>query len=274
MKRAGVVGWPIAHSRSPMIHHYWLDAYGLAGNYGRIAVAPEDAEGWFARFAEQGLVGANVTIPYKELAARLAVDLDPVAARLGAANLVWLEAGRLHGANTDAYGFLANLDAAVPGFDRTPGQALVVGAGGAARAVVDGLVERGFEVRIANRTVERAERLAAGYPGRASAHGFDAVDALAVGAALVVNTTSLGLKGEGDLPLDVARLGDETILADIVYVPLETPLLARGRTAGLRTVDGLGMLLHQAVPAFERLFGVRPEVTPALRAVVEADLRA
>ena len=272
MIRAGVIGWPIAHSRSPLIHGHWLARHGIEGSYERIAVAPEEADAWFAAFASHGLAGANVTIPHKELVVRHCHDLDPVAARLGAANTIWLEDGRLRGANTDAHGFIASLDAAVPGFDRDPGVALVLGAGGAARAVVDGLVQRGFAVRIANRTLERAERIAAAYPGVVSAHDFAAVDRLAEGAGVIVNTTSLGMKGEGDLPLDVGRIGSESILVDIVYVPLETPFLARGRAAGLRTVDGLGMLLHQAVPGFERWFGVRPAVTPELRALIEADI--
>ena len=272
MKAAGVIGWPIAHSRSPIIHRHWLAEHGLDGRYDRIPVAPEEADAFFARFKTSGLVGANVTIPYKETAAAAAEDLDPLAARLGAANTLWIEDGVLRGTNTDVAGFLGNLDQSAPGWDADPAVALVLGAGGAARAVVDGLVTRGFSVVIANRTLERAEALADRYPGRARAGLLSGANRSLDDAALVVNTTSLGMKGEGDLDLDLHRLGSESIVTDIVYVPLVTPFLARAAARGLRTVDGLGMLLHQAVPGFEKWFGLRPAVTPALRALVEADL--
>ncbi|WP_181703453.1 shikimate dehydrogenase [Chthonobacter albigriseus] len=271
--KAGVIGWPIAHSRSPLIHNHWARVHGIDAHYERIPVAPEDADRFFATFAEQDYVGANVTIPYKEHAFRAAARHDPVAERLQAVNCLWIEGGQVCGANTDAEGFLGNLDASAPGWDRNPGAALVLGAGGAARAVVDGLVARGFTVRIANRTLARAEELAGRYPGHATAHAFADADRLLADAVVVVNTTSLGMKGEGDIDLDLARLGPETVVTDIVYVPLKTPFLQRAEAAGLRTVDGLGMLLHQAVPAFERWFGVRPTVTPELRALVEADLK-
>lgn len=272
MRKAGVVGWPITHSRSPLIHRHWLAVHGIDGAYDRIPVEPERAEAFFAGFAGIGLVGANVTIPYKEIAAAHARHLDPVAARLGAANTLWIEDGAVCAGNTDVAGFLGNLDDRAPGWDADPGVALVLGAGGAAKAVVDGLVGRGFRVEIANRTLARAEELAARYPGRAAAHLLSEANRLVGEARLLVNTTSLGMKGEGDLDLDVGRCAAESIACDIVYVPLETPFLARARAAGLRTVDGLGMLLHQAVPGFERWFGVRPTVTPELRALVEADL--
>lgn len=272
MRSAGVVGWPIAHSRSPLIHGHWLAEHGLEGRYDRIPVAPEEADAFFAGFLRSGLVGANVTIPYKEKAAAAAGDLDPLAARLEAANTLWIEDGVLRGTNTDVAGFLGNLDQASPGWDAEPGVALVLGAGGAARAVVDGLVGRGFDVRIANRTLSRAEALAARYPGRAGAHLLSEANRLAAAAGLIVNTTSLGMKGEGDVDLDFAALRPDAIVSDIVYVPLVTPFLARAAARGLRTVDGLGMLLHQAVPGFEKWFGLRPSVTPELRALVEADL--
>lgn len=270
--RAGVIGWPIAQSRSPLIHNHWMAVHGIDGIYERMAVPPEEADRFFGDFSGQGLVGANVTIPYKEAAWRAAAVLDPVAERLQAVNCLWMSGGRLHGANTDAHGFLANLDATVPGWSDRPGPALVVGAGGAARAVVDGLVARGFQVRLANRTKARAEELAARYPGGVEAIDFAAMDGILGDAGLVVNTTSLGMKGEGDVPLDLARTPEDAVVTDIVYVPLETPFLARARAAGRRTVDGLGMLLHQAVPAFEHWFGIRPEVTPELRAMIERDL--
>lgn len=268
----GVIGWPIAHSRSPLIHNHWFAVHGLAGRYDRLPVPPDAIEGFLADFKASGLVGANVTIPYKEIAYRAVAARDAVAERLKAVNCLWLEDGRLMGANTDVEGFVANLDQTLPGWDATGGTAFVLGAGGAARAVVDGLVHRGFEVRLANRTRARAETLAALYPGAVTVHGFEDAQEAADGATVVVNTTSLGMKGEGEIPLRLDRLASDSIVADIVYVPLETPFLAAARAAGLRIVDGLGMLLHQAVPSFERWTGVRPPVTPVLRALVEADL--
>jgi shikimate dehydrogenase len=272
MRKAGVVGWPIAHSRSPLIHGHWLHEHGLEGSYERIPVEPAAADGFFATFADSGFVGCNVTLPYKEVAAGHARHLEPVAARLGAANTLWLDDGRLCATNTDVEGFLGNLDAAEPGWDADPSVSLVLGAGGAAKAVVDGLVERGFTVRVANRTLARAEDLARRYPGRATAHLLSESNRFVPEAALIVNTTSVGMKGEGELDLELDRAAPESIAADIVYVPLETPFLKRAAAAGLRTVDGLGMLLHQAIPGFERWFGIRPTVTPELRARVEADL--
>lgn len=272
MRKAGVVGWPVAHSRSPLIHGHWLREHGIAGSYERIPVEPTAADAFFATFADSGFSGCNVTIPFKEVAAGHASHLEPVAARLGAANTLWLDDGRLCATNTDVEGFLANLDATTPGWDGNPTVALVLGAGGAAKAVVDGLVDRGFAVRVANRTLGRAETLVAQYRGMATAHLLSEANRFVGESTLIVNTTSVGMKGEGDLDLDLDHAGSESIAADIVYVPLETAFLKRAAAAGLRTVDGLGMLLHQAVPGFERWFGVRPTVTPELRALVEADL--
>ncbi len=195
-----------------------------------------------------------------------------MAARLGAANTLWLEDGVLRATNTDVEGFLGNLDERAPGWCDEPDVALVIGAGGAAKAVVDGLVTRGWRVHVANRTFARAEELATRYAGAAFPHLLSETNRLLGAAGLVVNTTSLGMKGEGDVDVDFALAHPEAIVTDIVYVPLVTPFLKRAAAHGLRTVDGLGMLLHQAVPGFERWFGVRPRVTPELRAVVEADL--
>jgi shikimate dehydrogenase len=275
MIRAGVIGWPVAHSRSPLIHGHWLKVHGIDGAYDRIPVEPDEAAAFFAGLPESGLAGVNVTLPHKEAAAAAVTDLDPVARRLGAANTLWLEDGRLRATNTDVHGFLANLDERAPGWDRDPRLAVVVGAGGAARAVVDGLVGRGHTVVVANRTLARAEAIVAMYPGRASAIDLASLDRTAADPAvrLVVNTTAVGLHGDdGAIPLDFGRIGSESIVTDIVYVPLLTPFLAAARARGLRTVDGLGMLLHQAVPGFEHWFGVRPAVTTELRAIVEADL--
>ena len=272
MIRAAVIGWPVGQSRSPLIHGHWLRQSGIDGDYGRLAVAPEQAEAFFADFAMSGLSGGNVTIPHKETAARAAVHRTPVVERIGAANTLWIEDGVLSADNTDGVGFLANLDERAPGWDADPGEALVLGAGGAAVAIVDALVTRGFTVRIVNRTLARAEMLAGRYPGKATADILSAANRYAATASLVVNTTSLGMKGQPPLDLDLAEMRPGTVVDDIVYVPLETPLLAQARLRGGIPVDGLGMLLHQAVPGFARWFGVTPQVTPALRALIEADI--
>ncbi len=270
--RAFVVGWPIGQSRSPLIHGHWLRAHGLAGSYERIAIPPEEIETFLGKLPSLGFVGGNVTVPHKEAAFRLAAERDAVAEATGAVNTLWIDGGKLFGANTDAPGFLANLDDRSAGWDRDPGVAVVLGAGGAASAVAWGLKARGFAVRLVNRTLARAETLAARLGAGVSAHGWDEVAKLLPDAGLLVNTTSLGMTGKDDLTLDLAPLRAGTLVTDIVYVPLETPLLAAARARGLPTVDGLGMLLHQAVPGFERWFGVRPSVTPELRRLILADL--
>ena len=268
---ACVIGWPVEHSRSPLIHGYWIRQYGLDAEYRREAVRPDA----FADFVSQrasSYVGANVTVPHKEAALTLSVP-DERAKAVGAANTLWRDGGVLRSTNTDVEGFIANLDATAPGWDRGPPSALVLGAGGAARAVVFGLLEHGLtSIIVANRTLERAAALQRQFGQRVKPVPWsDANDALA-GAGLLVNTTSLGMSGQPALAIDVARLPAGAVVADIVYAPLETALLAAARARGLRTVDGLGMLLHQAVGGFVRWFGVRPQVTEALRALVEADL--
>lgn len=270
-RRAFVCGHPIAHSRSPKIHGAWLRDYGIAGNYEAIDVHPAQFGEFLTTLAANGFAGGNITIPHKETAFRLVEHRDTAADVIGAVNTVWLEDGRLHGSNTDAYGFAANLDDRAPGWYRGE-TALVLGAGGAARAVLHALRERGFsDIRVVNRTVERAQELARAFGG-VTAHSLSAADELAGDADLVVNTTSLGMHGESELAVNVERLPDNALVTDIVYVPLETPLLAAARGRGLATVDGLGMLLHQAVPGFERWFGKRPTVTPELRATIVADI--
>ncbi len=273
LRTACIIGWPVAHSRSPLIHRTWLRQFGIDGDYIRAAVEPERFDAFLAAFAENGFVGGNVTIPHKERAFALVAEADPVAAALGAVNTLWLEGDRLFGANTDAYGFLANLDQQAPGWDAAGGPALVLGAGGAARAVLWGLAARGFSpVTVVNRTFHRALALAQrlGEPVRAAE--WEKFEALSAGAAILVNTTSLGMAGQPPLDLPLNRLPPHALVTDLVYAPLETPLLTAARLRGLRAVDGLGMLLHQAVPGFERWFGVRPEVTPGLRQRVIADL--
>lgn len=275
MTKAFVVGHPIAHSRSPMIHGHWLERHGLAGSYERLDVPPDGFEAFLRGFRARGFAGGNVTIPHKEAAHRLADHLTERARRLGAVNTLWLEGGEVHGDNTDVVGFVANLDQVLgAGWEGRAAPAIVVGAGGAARAVVAGLVDRGLDVRVANRTEGRTDSLVALDPARVRAIPWRDLQAGLGDAGLLVNTTSLGMTGQPALGLDLTPLRADAAVADIVYVPLETPLLAEARARGLRTVDGLGMLLHQAVPGFARWFGVTPAVTPALRALVEADIRA
>ncbi len=274
MKKAFVCGHPIAHSRSPMIHGYWLKKYGIAGSYEAIDVAPGDAAGFFATLKQNGFAGGNVTIPHKEVAFSAAIRRDEAAEKIGAVNTLWFEDGVLCGGNTDARGFAANLDERAPGWTKA-GAAVVLGAGGAARAVIQALKERGFtDIRVVNRTVSRAIELAGRFGPDVSAYPA-ATQELLADAGLLVNTTALGMAGKDgadELPANPEKLPRHAIVTDIVYVPLETPLLSAARQRGLRTVDGLGMLLHQAVPGFERWFGTRPEVTDELRAMIVADM--
>jgi shikimate dehydrogenase len=273
MKRACVVGWPVEHSRSPLIHGHWLAKYGIDGSYGKVAVPPDQAGTFLRSLPAQGLVGCNVTLPHKEIAFAVADEKRPAAAAVGAANTLWLEGGRLVADNTDGYGFIHNLRATVPGVDVAGAVVVVLGAGGAARAVVHALLAHGVaEVRIVNRTQPRAETLAEHFGSKVKAYAWQERTMCASGAGLLVNTTTLGMSGAPPLDLDVAALNPGSIVADIVYVPLVTPLLAAARARNLATVDGLGMLLHQAVPGFEKWFGVRPEVTQELRALLERDI--
>lgn len=272
--RAFVIGHPIKHSRSPLIHGYWLQRFGLAGSYERIAVAPAELIGFIARMRETGFVGGNVTVPHKEAVMMLADDVDDAARAVGAANTLWFEGDRLMAGNTDVLGFLASLDAEAPGWDAGPGRAVVLGAGGAARGVVFGLLQRGFAVEVVNRSGDKAEALRSDFGPRVTVCAPRKLVERLSDAELLVNTTSLGMEGQPRLDFDVRPLWRRALVCDIVYSPLETELLRNARLEGLRTVGGLGMLLHQAVPGFERWFGVRPEVTPALRAIIEADIRS
>jgi len=265
IRRAFVCGHPIAHSRSPIIHNYWLEKHHLAGSYEAIDIAPSDFDAFAGSLEQRGFVGGNVTIPHKEAAFRLAARREPAADQIGAVNTLWLEDGLLCGSNTDAYGFAANLDEFAPGWSNAD-VAVVLGAGGAARAIIHALKERGIrDIRVVNRTSVRARKLADAFGENVSAHDLSGVDELVSDATLVVNTTALGMDGNTDLPANPEYMPDSALVTDIVYVPLETPFLAAARRRGLRVVDGLGMLLHQAVPGFERWFGVRPTVTDELR---------
>ena len=270
-RAACLIGWPAAHSRSPLIHHYWLRALGIEGGYNIEAVPPEGFAEFVLHLAAHGFVGANVPLPHKERALALSMP-DARARAVGAANTLWYDGDVLRSTNTDIEGFVSNLEACAPGWD-TATDALVLGAGGASRAVVFGLIERGIaRVHLANRTVERARALADQFGAAVNPVAWDAIEDLLPRAGLLVNTTSLGMHGQGALEIDSGLLPSHAVVADLVYVPLETPLLAAARARGLKTADGLGMLLHQAVRGFELWFGQRPEVTSELRALVEADL--
>jgi shikimate dehydrogenase len=270
-RAACLIGWPAAHSRSPLIHHYWLRALGIEGGYNIEAVPPEGFAEFVLRLSAHGFVGANVTLPHKERALALSVP-DARARAVGAANTLWYEGGELRSTNTDIEGFINNLEACAKGWDKID-DALVLGAGGSSRAVVFGLVERGIKrVHLANRTIERARALADQFGATVHPIAWETIGEALPRAGLLVNTTSLGMHGQPALELDTSLLPSHALVADLVYVPLETPLLAAARARGLKTADGLGMLLHQAVRGFELWFGQRPEVTAELRALVEADL--
>ena len=270
-RAACVIGWPIEHSRSPLIHNYWLKAYRIPGEYRREAVAPEQFRDFVQSLAARGYVGANVTVPHKEAALAWSQP-DDRARAIGAANTLWLD-GVLRSTNTDVEGFLDNLDACAPGWNRDLSKAVVLGAGGAARAVVYGLLERGVErVVVANRTPQRAEALRERFGPRVHTADWDARNAALGDAALLVNTTTLGMAEQSEPAAEVGRLPSHAIVADLVYAPLVTPLLRAARARELRTADGLGMLLHQAVRGFLLWFGKKPDVTAELRRLIEADL--
>ncbi|TAM98489.1 MAG: shikimate dehydrogenase [Rhizobiaceae bacterium] len=273
-RRAFVCGHPVAHSRSPVIHNYWLRQLGLAGSYEKIDVPPDEFGSFLRDFQRMGFVGGNVTLPHKAAAFALASETDEAARLIGAVNTLWVESGKIRGANTDAPGFLANLDDRAPQWRRARA-ATVLGAGGAARAVVYALKASGMEtVRIVNRTAAKAAELAEGFAPGPIAREWNTLPSLLRETDLLVNATSLGM-GTGSGPeIDLAAMPAHAVVADIVYIPLETPLLRNARARGLTTVDGLGMLLHQAVPGFARWFGKRPQVTEELRQLVIADLGA
>lgn len=269
-KRAFVTGYPITHSRSPLIHRYWLKVYGLEGSYDPIEIVPENYSEFIRSLSKRGLCGGNVTLPYKEETFLLAHKRDDVATGIGAVNTLWFEGETLCASNTDAYGFAANLDDFAPGW--AGGTALVLGAGGAARAVVYALKQRQFDrIILLNRTKSRAVHLAERFG--IDVGDWSAVNSLVHQADLVVNTTSLGMENHlsqstDRLFIDFSSAKPKALVTDLIYTPLETPILLAAKAAGLKTVDGLGMLLHQAVPGFERWFGKRPDVTKELRDMV------
>lgn len=271
--RCFVLGHPVAHSRSPLIHGSWLAEHGLKGSYERIDVTPDDLPAFVARLRAGEFVGGNVTVPHKEAMLGLVDDVTEAARAIAAVNTVWREGERICGDNTDVSGFLAHLDTTASGWDGRVGTALVLGAGGAARGIAFGLKGRGIgRILLVNRSRERADKLAASLGRPVEAADWGRRDALVGEADLIVNTTALGMHGQPPLEIDLAGLRPGTIIDDIVYVPLKTPLLLEAERRGGVPVDGLGMLLHQAVPGFARWFGVTPTVTPALRARLEADI--
>ncbi len=271
---AGVVGWPVAHSKSPLIFAHWFAETGIAGTYRRLAVRPEEFENRFRALPKAGFHGVNVTIPHKLAALRLADEASAAARAIGAANTICFDAdGRIFAENTDGYGFTENLREGAPAWNPGAGPALVLGAGGAARAVIHALLEAGVPtIRLANRTRAKAEALAAHFGPRFGSRieliGWTARTAATGGVATIVNTTSLGMTGNPPLELPLDDAPATALVTDIVYAPLETPLLAAARARGLATVDGLGMLLHQARPGFRAWFGADPAITPALRRAV------
>ena len=271
---AGVMGWPVMHSRSPKLHNYWFDRYGLAGTYVPLAIQPERLEAALRALPALGFAGCNLTIPHKEQALRIVDHADARARRIGAISCVTVNAdGSLTGTNNDWYGFVENLREAFPGWRADAGPAVVMGAGGASRAVVDALIHEGAkEIRLINRTRARAESLAAALGGPVTVLGWDERHKALEGAALLVNTTSQGMVGNPPLDLSLDALPSSAEVCDIIYIPGETPLLKAARERGNRTVNGLGMLLHQGRPAWRSWFDREVEVTAELRALIEATI--
>ena len=274
-KIAGVMGWPVAHSLSPRLHGFWLDHHGVDGAYIPIPVSPDDIDTVIKTLPKLGFRGANVTVPHKIAAFNAADQLSPAAQAIGAVNtLVCREDGSIFGDNTDGYGFIANLKAGAPNWNASASPALVLGAGGAARAVVWSLLDAGVpKVTLTNRTQEKAEIIANDMSGDVTVIPWKEREDAVQGAGLIVNTTTLGMTGKPALELNITNAAATPVVTDIVYVPLQTPLLRDAAAVRCQVVDGLGMLLHQAVPGFEAWFGVRPDVTSALRDHVLAGLK-
>lgn len=266
-KIAGVIGWPVAHSLSPRLHGYWLRTLGIDGAYIPLPVAPENIFDAIKALPKLGFAGANVTVPHKQAALEAADEISETANRIGAVNtLICKSDGSLFGDNTDAFGFIENLKTGAPAWQPDAGRALVLGAGGAARAVITALIDAGVtEICLSNRTLARADDVAQYIGGNIAVVPWDDREDAARGATLLVNTTSLGMVGKTPLQMSIRGLADNAVVTDIVYTPLQTPLLAAAHARGLTTVDGLGMLLHQARPGFDAWFGVLPDVTDDLR---------
>lgn len=272
--RAFVAGFPVHHSRSPLIHTHWLKTYQIDGSYIHQEMSPQDFLHFLADVKNRvkPFAGGNITIPHKEAAFRLCDEPDEIARELGAVNTIWWEDGLLKATNTDGFGFVANLDEQRKGWDKGK-TALILGAGGASRAIVQAVRDRGFQtIHIVNRTLEKAQELADRFGNKVQAHSLQALKELLPDTNLFVNTTSLGMNGQPAPEIDFSVMPEKAVVTDIVYVPLITPILAQAQAQGLATVDGLGMLLHQAVPGFEKWFGQRPKVDSALRQKIIDDL--
>lgn len=273
MKKACVIGWPVAHSRSPLIHNYWLKHYGLDGLYERREVRPEQLEDFLQNLAANGYVGCNVTIPHKEAALHTIKNVDDLVRRIGSLNTVYLENGKTYATSTDGNGFYRNLLASAPGISLHGKRAVVLGAGGSAKAIIDSLLRAGMaEILVVNRTSERINNLTELFGAKIQALPQDRFVTESKTSALLVNTTSMGMSGQPTLEIDLAHLPTNAVIADLVYVPLQTELLIKAKARGLRSVGGLGMLLHQAVDGFEKWFGIRPEVTAELYNYVARDI--
>ena len=275
MRKAAVIGWPISHSRSPLIHGYWLKQHGIEGSYERRPVKPEELPAFIAGLRRGDLAGCNVTVPHKEAVLKLVDDADATARAIGAANTLWMDGGRLRATNTDAYGFLANLEAAYPDWCDPPGIPLVVGAGGAARAVIHALRGAGCKtILLTNRTRARADELVDYFGDDVQALDWERRRDGVADCSLLINTTTQGMAGQAALEVPVDALNPLSIVYDLVYVPLKTPLMTAAEARGLRTLGGLGMLLHQAGVGFEHWFGAKPQVTDELYRLVAADIEA
>lgn len=273
MKKACVIGWPISHSRSPLIHNYWLKQLGITGTYERVPVEPSKLAEFFSNLAANGYAGCNVTLPHKEQAFQLVEPADESTQRLGAVNTVYVRDDQLHGTNTDGEGFVNNLESSCPGFDIRNTRAVLLGAGGAAMAIASALLQHGAsEIVMANRSIERAEKLRERFGPAIKPLEWSQRSAQLSESDLLVNTTSLGMKGQPELTIDLSRLSAKAVVSDIVYVPLRTALLEQAAARGNPVVEGLGMLLHQAVRGFELWFGVRPTVTPDLHDLIARDV--
>ena len=272
LRAACVIGYPAKHSRSPKLHGYWIKRYGLDADYRAEEIPPADVAAFITGLADHGYVGANVTMPHKDIAFELSQP-DERATAIGAANTLWLDNGVLRSTNTDVEGFVGSLDAGAPGWDQRTDSAVVLGAGGAGRAVVHGLVEREIAtIHVVNRTIDKAVTLREKYGAVINPVSWDSLDNVLGGAHLLANATSLGMHGQPDLDVDVSPMAADGVVSDIVYVPLTTKLLAAAQARGLATANGLDMLLHQAVCGFELWFGQRPEVTREQYELLAADI--
>ncbi|MGI9522071.1 MAG: shikimate dehydrogenase [Hyphomicrobiaceae bacterium] len=273
-RAACVIGYPAKHSRSPKLHRYWIEQYHLNADYRAEEIAPEHVEEFISNLSAHGYVGANITMPHKDIALALSQP-DTRAKAVGAANTLWLEDGILRSTNTDVEGFLGALDAKSPGWDRRTSKAVVLGAGGAARAVVYGLIEREINsIHVVNRTTEKAEALRDRFGPSVHTATWNEVPQLLDGAHLLANATSLGMDGQPALKIDIGSMAKNAIVSDIVYVPLTTPLLEQAKARGLAISNGLDMLLYQAVRGFELWFGKRPEVTEEQYNLLARDIEA